>query len=130
VPYVFKARFCDYTTIYAYLFHSHLQAKAFYAFKKSFMRAAHSTHLNILGLVTPIMSVEYTSCKVLHFVILPFIVTSSPLFTTLYLPPRSETSQILKRLAFDPRSVQVGFVVDKMVPGQVFVPRTSIMPCH
>jgi len=41
------------------------------------MRATHSTHINILGLVTPIMSVEYTSYKVHHFVILPFIVTSS-----------------------------------------------------
>lgn len=60
------------------------------------MRAMHSNHLNILALVTTIMSVEYTSCKVHNFVILPFIVTFSPLFTTLYSAPRSETSQILK----------------------------------
>jgi len=36
------------------------------------MRASQSTHLYILDLVTPIMSVEYTSCKVHLLVILPF----------------------------------------------------------
>jgi hypothetical protein len=36
------------------------------------MRATQSTHLYTFGLVTPLMSAEYTICKVHHFVILPF----------------------------------------------------------
>jgi hypothetical protein len=36
------------------------------------------------------------------------------------LPPR--------RPGFDPGSVHVGFVVDKVAPGQVFLPSTSVFP--
>jgi hypothetical protein len=35
-----------------------------------------------------------------------------------------------RRLGFDPRSVHVGFVVDKVTLGQVFPPSTSVFPCQ
>jgi hypothetical protein len=38
------------------------------------------------------------------------------------LPPR--------RPGFDPGSVHVGFVVDKMALGQVFPPSSSVFPCQ
>jgi hypothetical protein len=38
------------------------------------------------------------------------------------LPPR--------RPGFDPGSVRVGFVVDKVALGQVFLPSTSVFPCQ
>jgi hypothetical protein len=35
----------------------------------------------------------------------------------------------LRRSGFDPGSVHVGFVGDKVAQGQVFFPRTSVFPC-
>jgi hypothetical protein len=35
-----------------------------------------------------------------------------------------------RRTGFDPGSVHVGFVVDKVAMGQVFPPNTSVFPCH
>jgi hypothetical protein len=35
-----------------------------------------------------------------------------------------------RRSGFDPQSVYVGFVVDKVVLGQVFFPSTSVFPCQ
>jgi hypothetical protein len=36
----------------------------------------------------------------------------------------------LRRPGFDPRSVHVGFVVDKLALGQVFPPSSSVFPCQ